>query len=139
MRSFRLPTLPRADGAAGARFSPSRLVLLERSEPALYTIERELREAWPSLAIVAVVVGDVGDRERMLSVFRGPPDEPPFVILTSFVPAGRGRIRRGSSPDSDLPCPTAGLLSVAMSADQRTWRWGRDGVDGLVKNRALIC
>ena len=52
-----------------ARFSPSRLVLLERSEPALYTIDRELREAWPSLSIVAVV-GDVGDRERMLSVFR---------------------------------------------------------------------
>jgi hypothetical protein len=51
-----------------ARFSPLRLVL-ERSEPALYTIDRELREAWPSLAIVAVV-GDVGDRERMLSVFR---------------------------------------------------------------------
>ena len=32
-----------------ARFAPSRLVLVERSEPALYTIDRELREAWPSL------------------------------------------------------------------------------------------
>jgi hypothetical protein len=54
--------------------------------------------------------------------------------------SGRARKNpRGTSPDSDLPCPTAGLPSVAMSADQRTWRWGRDGVDGLVKNRALIC
>ena len=52
-----------------ARFSPSRLLLVERSEPALYTVDRELREAWPSLSIVPVV-GDVGDRERMLSVFR---------------------------------------------------------------------
>ena len=52
-----------------ARFSPSRLLLVERSEPALYTVDRDLREAWPSLSIVPVV-GDVGDRERMLSVFR---------------------------------------------------------------------
>jgi FlaA1/EpsC-like NDP-sugar epimerase len=52
-----------------ARFSPSRLVLVERSEPALYTIDRELREAWPSVPIVPVV-GDVGEPERMLSVFR---------------------------------------------------------------------
>ena len=44
-------------------------MLVERSEPALYTIDRELREAWPSLSVVAVV-GDVGDRERMFSVFR---------------------------------------------------------------------
>ena len=34
-----------------ARFSPSRLLLLERSEPALYTVDRELCEAWPSLLI----------------------------------------------------------------------------------------
>jgi len=52
-----------------ARFSPSRLLLLERSEPALYAVDRELREAWPSLSIVPVV-GDVGDKERMLAVFR---------------------------------------------------------------------
>ena len=52
-----------------ARFAPSRLLLVERSEPALYTVDRDLREAWPSLSIVPVV-GDVGDRERMLSVFR---------------------------------------------------------------------
>jgi len=52
-----------------ARFSPSRLLLLERPEPALYTADRELREAWPALAIVPVV-GDVCDRERMLAVFR---------------------------------------------------------------------
>ena len=52
-----------------ARFAPSRLLLVERAEPALYTVDRELREAWPALAIVPVV-GDVGDRERMLAVFR---------------------------------------------------------------------
>jgi FlaA1/EpsC-like NDP-sugar epimerase len=52
-----------------ARFSPSRLLLVERAEPALYTVDRELREAWPGLSVVPVL-GDVGDRERMLSVFR---------------------------------------------------------------------
>ena len=43
---------------------------MERSEPALYTVDRELCEAWPELSIVPVG-GDVGDRERMLAVFRG--------------------------------------------------------------------
>ncbi len=52
-----------------ARFAPSRLLLVERSEPALYTVDRELREAWPSVEIVPVVA-DVGDKERMRSVFR---------------------------------------------------------------------
>jgi FlaA1/EpsC-like NDP-sugar epimerase len=52
-----------------ARFRPSRLVLLERAEPALYAVDRELREAWPELRIVPVM-GDVADRERMLAVFR---------------------------------------------------------------------
>jgi FlaA1/EpsC-like NDP-sugar epimerase len=93
-------------------------VLVERSEPALYTVDRELCEAWPELSIVPVV-GDVGDR-----VFTGVrPGEKLFeelqysgesidktrhpkiaigrsrgcpVILTSFVQAGRGRIRRGA-------------------------------------------
>jgi len=31
-----------------ARFRPSRLVLVERGEPALYEVDRELREAWRS-------------------------------------------------------------------------------------------
>ena len=35
-----------------ARFSPSRLLLVERSEPALYTVDRELCEAWPSLSFL---------------------------------------------------------------------------------------
>ena len=52
-----------------ARFSPSAVVLVERSEPALYTVDRELRELWPSLSVVPVV-GDIGDRARMLAVFR---------------------------------------------------------------------
>ena len=52
-----------------ARFSPSRLLLVDRSEPALYTVDRELCEAWTSLPIVPIL-GDVGDRERMRAVFR---------------------------------------------------------------------
>ena len=59
-----------------ARFAPSRLLLVQRSEPALYTVDRELCEAWPSLSI-GPVVGDVGDRERMLAVFR---EERPHVV-----------------------------------------------------------
>ncbi len=50
-----------------ARFAPSRLVLVERSEPALYTVDRELREGWPDVPDRAAVLADVGDRERMES------------------------------------------------------------------------
>jgi len=52
-----------------ARFAPSRLLLVERAEPALYAADRELCDAWPELEIVPLM-GDVGDRERMLAVFR---------------------------------------------------------------------
>ena len=52
-----------------ARFAPSRPLLVERSELALYTVDRDLREAWPEVSAVPVV-GDVGDRRRMLAVFR---------------------------------------------------------------------
>jgi FlaA1/EpsC-like NDP-sugar epimerase len=51
-----------------ARFSPSSLLLVERAEPALYEIDRELREAWPSLSVVPVLA-DVGDSARMRAVF----------------------------------------------------------------------
>jgi len=51
-----------------ARFEPSSLILVERAEFALFNIERELRERWPRLRIVALV-GDVGDRVRMRSIF----------------------------------------------------------------------
>ena len=51
-----------------ARFSPSRLILLDRAEFALFEIDRELRKLRPELAIEAVVA-DVCDESRMRSVF----------------------------------------------------------------------
>ena len=50
-----------------ARFNPERLVLLENGEFALYTIEQELREIAPNLAIECVI-GDVRDAGRMRQV-----------------------------------------------------------------------
>lgn len=47
-----------------ARFSPARLVLFDRAEFALSEIDRELRELWPDLDLVAVV-GDVCDEGRV--------------------------------------------------------------------------
>lgn len=47
-----------------AVFRPARLVLIDRSEFALFRIERELREAWPELDILARL-GDVCDERRM--------------------------------------------------------------------------
>lgn len=47
-----------------AAFRPSRLLLFDLSEFALYTIEQELRDRFPGLAILPLI-GDVKDRERV--------------------------------------------------------------------------
>ncbi len=52
-----------------ARFQPARLILLEQSEYALYSIEQWCREHRPGLAVVPVL-GDVKDRERLREIFR---------------------------------------------------------------------
>ena len=51
-----------------ARFSPTRLVLFEQSEFALYTIEQEFRDRRPDLA-VAAVIGDAKNVARVEEVF----------------------------------------------------------------------
>jgi FlaA1/EpsC-like NDP-sugar epimerase len=50
-----------------ARFAPSRLLLVERSENALFVVDRELRAMFPALTIVPVVA-DVGDAPRIHAV-----------------------------------------------------------------------
>ena len=52
-----------------ARFAPARLVLFEQSEFALYTIEQELKQAFPALDF-ACLVGDVRDAARVDEVMR---------------------------------------------------------------------
>ena len=51
-----------------ARYGPSRLVLYELSELALYTIEQELGEKFPHLPLVRLI-GDVKDIEQLRRVF----------------------------------------------------------------------
>ncbi len=51
-----------------ARFGPSRLLLVERAEGALFTIHRELTGSWPDLPILPLLA-DVGDRNRMQGLF----------------------------------------------------------------------
>ncbi len=52
-----------------ARFAPARLVLFEQSEFALYTIEQDLRLAFPALDF-ACLVGDVRDAARIDEAMR---------------------------------------------------------------------
>ena len=52
-----------------ARFVPARLVMFEQSEFALYTIEEELKQAFPALEFVCLV-GDVRDAARVDEVLR---------------------------------------------------------------------
>ena len=51
-----------------ARYGPSRIVLYELSEFALYTIEQELSEKFPHIPLVRLV-GDVKDLEHLRHVF----------------------------------------------------------------------
>ncbi len=51
-----------------ARFLPSRLLLVERAEFALFNIDREIGDSHPDLAITSLVV-DVGDEVGMQAVF----------------------------------------------------------------------
>src|SRR3989338_9019593 len=52
-----------------ARLAPARLVLFEQSEFALYTIEQELKQAFPALDFVCLV-GDARDADRVDEVMR---------------------------------------------------------------------
>jgi FlaA1/EpsC-like NDP-sugar epimerase len=60
-----------------ARFAPRRLVLLERSEPALFEIHRELTRQFPAVD-VAPLIADVGDVARVRAIFAA---ERPTVVL----------------------------------------------------------
>jgi FlaA1/EpsC-like NDP-sugar epimerase len=52
-----------------ARFSPSKLVLFESCEFAMYTIEQELKQSMPALNIVSLI-GDVRDAARVDEVMQ---------------------------------------------------------------------
>ena len=51
-----------------ARFGPRAIVLVERAEPALWAIERELRQLYPALQVQACIA-DVLDEPRMRRLF----------------------------------------------------------------------
>ncbi len=52
-----------------ARFSPLRIILVERSEFALYQIEEEMRRVRPELTLIAAMA-DIGDAGRIRDLFR---------------------------------------------------------------------
>ncbi|MBK9129416.1 MAG: polysaccharide biosynthesis protein [Phycisphaerales bacterium] len=60
-----------------ARFEPKRLVLIERAEPTLFTIDRELRAAFPRLTVVPYVA-DIGDEGRLEHIFA---EERPSAVV----------------------------------------------------------
>ncbi len=53
-----------------ARFAPKRLLLVERAEPFLFSIEQEMRRHFEAVTIVPLIA-DVGDKERMSQLFAG--------------------------------------------------------------------
>ncbi|MEN3334558.1 MAG: hypothetical protein V7641_3923 [Blastocatellia bacterium] len=79
MRQFLAGKVVMVTGAGGsigaelarqtARFAPAQLVLVERAEFALFNIDRELRETWPELRVVAQVA-DISDAVRMRAIFQ---------------------------------------------------------------------
>src|SRR3989338_7123454 len=82
-----------------ARFAPARLVLFEQGEFALYTIEQELKLAFPALDFVCLV-GDVRDAARVDEAMRehspgvrssAPPVPPETPSAGANKPPGAGR------------------------------------------------
>jgi FlaA1/EpsC-like NDP-sugar epimerase len=60
-----------------ASFRPSELLLVERAECALFSIDRELRADWPDLRILPLVA-DVSRESRMRSIFK---NHRPVLVL----------------------------------------------------------
>lgn len=60
-----------------ARLSPARLLLVERSENALFEVHREIADLWPDLGLEPFLA-DVGDEARMAPLFAACP---PYAIL----------------------------------------------------------
>lgn len=60
-----------------ARFGPERLVLIERAEPALFEIHRELVRKFPNVELVPAIA-DICDRARLRSLFS---QHQPSVVL----------------------------------------------------------
>ena len=50
-------------------FGPSKLLLVERSEPGLFVIEQELHEKRNDGTVIPIIA-DIGNRDRMTSIFR---------------------------------------------------------------------
>jgi len=59
------------------RFCPSRLIMLDRAEPALFEIDRELRHSWVG-ADIRPCIGDVCDLRRVRQLFEA---ERPQVVF----------------------------------------------------------
>ena len=97
-----------------ARFSPSGVLLVERSEYALYNIDRELRGTWPDLE-VRPLIADITDEPRMRA------------ILSTY-PASRGdpRGRPQARPDDGIERGRSHQEQRARH--ENPWRAvGRDG------------
>ena len=60
-----------------ARFAPSRLLLVERAEFALFEIDQDLRRSHPQLAVISIVA-DVGEARRVQAIFE---EYRPQVVL----------------------------------------------------------
>jgi FlaA1/EpsC-like NDP-sugar epimerase len=59
------------------RFNPAKVLLIERSEFALFKVERQLRDDWPGVPL-APLLADVGDEARMRAILRA---HAPAVII----------------------------------------------------------
>lgn len=94
-----------------AGFTPQHLILIDNAETPLFQIERELRDRFPSLDIQPVL-GDVGDRSRIESVFgRFQPQVVFHAAAYKHVPMSE------SNPEEAIRNNVFGTRTVADAAD----------------------
>ncbi len=102
-----------------ARLHPAKLLLIERAEPALFAIHRELRQAFPDLEVVPLIC-DVQDDERVADIFdRYRPHAVFHAAAHKHVPLME------HNPGEALKNNVFGTMNVANAAD-------RFGIDTFV-------
>ncbi len=106
-------------------FKPARIGLLDNSEHALYTIDRETLERWPDLSRYPVIA-DVRDRERISRIFEGFRPELVFhAAALKHVPLVEENVVEGTATNvagtvnvADICIKTGVSVMVLISTDK---------------------
>ena len=116
-----------------AKFSPSRLILIEQAENVLFEIDREIRKQFPELDVVPYVA-DVIDRPRLGTIFGG---EKPSVVFHAAAHKHVPMMER--NPGEAIKNNVMGTIAVAdMAAEHGVARMVMISTDKAVNPTSIM-